>query len=374
MRFARAVAGSAATTLRIAGATGAKNFVTITAPMMRGPDSGRSLVLLKLIKNGAMVKPGDVVAEIDSQSIRDHVDDINAQVVQADADVRKRKAEQLIEMENLQQNLRLASSTVQKSKLDAQASAIRSDIDKEELKLAVDEADASLRNAQTELAITRQKQASEIRILEYTRERHTRHRDRHKHDVTLFTIHAPIAGLAVMQSIWRGGDMGQVQEGDQVSPGQPFVKIVDPKSMQLEAAMNQSESEGVAIGQPAEIHLDAFPGLTLHGKVASIGAMGVGGWREQQYIRTLPVRVSIADQDPRVIPDLSGSANVSLSSSATGTLVPVEAVRREDGKPFVYVRNGAETQRRSIDLALRTNTHAVVRNGLKPGEEVVLNR
>jgi HlyD family secretion protein len=374
LRVARATDGTSTATVRVSGTTAAKNFVTITAPMMRGPDSGRQLVLTKLVSNGSYVKQGEIVAEIDAQAIKDHVDDIHAQVVQADTDVKKRQAEQAIELENLQQNLRVAKANAEKARLDAGASAIRSDIDQEELKLGVEEAEATYKELQSEITLTKQKFASEIRVLEYTRERHTRHRDRHRHDVTLFTIHANMNGLALMESIWRGGDMGQVQEGDQISPGQPFMKIVDPRSMLLQTSLNQAESDGVRIGQLAEIHLDAFPGLTLSGRVASIGAMGVGGWREQQYIRNIPVRIAILEQDSRVIPDLSGSANISLTKPASGLVIPIEALHQENGKSYVLVKSGAETQRKEVELGLRTHTQAVITGGLNAGEEVVLNR
>jgi len=54
----------------------------------------------------------DLIAQIDAQSIKDHVDDLTALVVQADADIKKRKAEQAIEIENLQQTLRAAKAAL----------------------------------------------------------------------------------------------------------------------------------------------------------------------------------------------------------------------------------------------------------------------
>src|SRR5437588_10723943 len=47
--------------IRAAGSTSARNFANIIAPMMRGPDAGRALVLISLAKSGAKVKKGDMV-------------------------------------------------------------------------------------------------------------------------------------------------------------------------------------------------------------------------------------------------------------------------------------------------------------------------
>jgi HlyD family secretion protein len=374
LRTAKVSVGSLDRVLRVTGSTEARNFASITAPMMRGPDSGRNLVLVKLAAAGSIVKPGDLIADIDAQPIKDHVDDLSAQVSQAEGDIKKRQAEQAIEMENLRQTVRSAKADLDKAKLDNQAADIRMPIDKELLQLAIQQAEAQYKELQAVLAITEEKHRSEIRILEYTRDRHTRHRDRHQRDITRFTVHASIGGLVVMQSIWRSGDMGQIQEGDQVWPGQPFMKIVDTNSMQVAARINQSESENVRIGQPARVNFDAFPGMQLTGKVRSVGAMGVGGWNENYYIRTIPVMISIQGADSRVIPDLSASADIILGRKENVIVAPLEAVSVEGGKHVVYVKQGDAIGLREVKLGEHSNTQVEILAGLRAGEEVELGR
>ena len=372
VRTAKVWVGPMERVLRITGTTAARSFASVTAPMMRGPDSGRDLVLIKLATAGASVKKGDLIAEIDAQPVKDHVDDVTALVVAADADLKQRKAEQAIEMENLRQSVRAAKAALDKARMDNQASEVRMPIDKELLQLAIDEAAAQYKELQSELAMTVEKQRAEMRILEYTRDRHARHRDRHRRDVTRFTMRAPIGGLVVMQSVWRSGDFGQIQEGDQVWPGQPFMKIVDTRSMQVEARINQVESEDVHIGQPATVNFDAFPGLHLNGKVYSVSAMGVGGWRDDYYIRTLPVVISIQGGDSRVIPDLSASGDILLGRKENALIAPREAVRSEGGKQVVYAKRGGGFTAREVRVGESNNTQVEILAGLRAGDEVAL--
>lgn len=374
VRTAKVFVGQLDRVLRVTGTTAARNFASITAPMMRGPDSGRNLVLIKLATAGTVIRKDDLLAEIDAQPIKDHVDDLDALVAQANGDIRKRQAEQAIEMETLRQTVRAAKAALDKAKLDNGAAEIRMPIDKELLQLGIQEADAQYKELQTELATTAEKQRAEIRVLEYTLDRHTRHRDRHRRDVTRFTMHAPIGGLIVMQSVWRSGDFGQIQEGDQVWPGQPFMKIVDSNSMQVEARINQVESEDVRIGQPARVNFDAFPGLRLEGKVRSVGAMGVGGWNENYYIRSIPVVISLGSTDSRVIPDLSASGDIVVGHKENALLAPLEAVETEGGKPVVYVKRGDSFARRAVQLGERNNTQIEILAGLQAGDEIALGR
>ncbi len=373
VRTTRVARGPLSIVLRVAGATGARNFVQIVAPVMRGGE-GRSLVLMKLVSSGSIVKKGELIAQIDGQSFRDHINDLDALISQANADVKKRRAEHAIEMETLQQSIRVAAADLDKAKLDRGATEIRSAIDQEILQIGVEEAEASYKQLQRDVATTKDLQLAEIHILEYTRDRHTRHRGRHAHDFEKLTITAPMSGLAVMQTIWRGGEMGQVQEGDQVYPGQPFVKIVDTASMQLEGTINQAESEGIRIGQAAVLSFDAFPGMQLKGKILSVGAMGVSGWRQNYYIRTIPVKIAIEGSDNRVIPDLSACADVMLDKQDDAVVAPLEAFSSENGKTMAYVKQGDSFTAREVQLGARNNNQAAVLAGLSAGDEVALGR
>lgn len=361
-------------TVRVAGTTSARNFANIVAPMMRGPDAGRNLTLISLATTGVHVKKGELLAQIDPQAIKDHADDISALVVQANGDVRKRKADQAIEADTLRQSLLQAKAALDKARLDFGAQEIRMEIDQELLKLAVEENDAAYKELSQEVEIQKVSHTAEIRILELTRDRHQRHRDRHLVDVQRFTIYAPMNGLVVMQSIWRGGDMGQVQVGDQVTPGQPFMKIVDTNSMQLEASVNQVESEGLRLGQQAAVHFDAFPDLELKGRVYSIGALAMAGWRQNYYIRNVPVNIAIQSSDARLIPDLSASANILIDAQPNTLAVPQEAVFEEGGKPTVFVKHGGQFLPRRVEVGAKNNTQIAVLAGLAAGDEIALQR
>ena len=290
-----------------------------------------------------------------------------------EADVRKRKAEQQIEWENLQQTLRVSKSEVDKARLDYNAGEVRTDIERQLLKLTLDEAEASYKQAQADLAFKKASHESEIKVLEYTLIRHTRHRDRHKGDVRAFTMYAPMDGLVVMSQIWRGNEMGQVQTGDRVFPGQGFMKIVNTRTMQVEGTVNQAESSEFRVGQDAIVKLDAFPGLQFSGKVYSIGALAAGGWRQSPYIRNVPLRVKIEGSDPKLIPDLSASADVVVEKAEGKLLVPRSALREEDGKTVAYVKAGDKWERREVTPGLQNETHTVALAGLTNGEEVRLN-
>ena len=373
LQVAKAVPTTIQRVLRLSGQTSARKYFNVTAPMLRGPESGKALVLMKLVKSGAPVKKGELIAQIDPQATQDHLDDVKDQVLQAENDVIKRKAEQAVEWENLQQTLRQAKADAEKAKLDAQPAGILTDIERELLQLNVEETAARYKQLQENVKVQRTAYEAEIRILEITKERQQRHRDRHEGDLTKYTIYAPMDGLAVMQPIFRGGEMGQIQEGDQVGPGQLFLRVVDPRSMQVEARANQAESSALRIGQKVIAHLDAFPGKEFSGSIYSIGALAVSGWLQNYYIRNIPVNITIDGSDPLLIPDLSASADVVIEQADNVLAIPLKAVRHSNGKPTVLVKRGDSLQEREVTLGIEDEKRVAVTSGLSAGEVVRIN-
>lgn len=373
-RTAKVVVGPFQQTLRLSGQTGARQYANITAPRMRGFESRSQMELLSLVKNGTWVKTGDVLAQIDPGYLQDHIDDIQATILQADKDVEKRKVEHEVEWENFLQTVRLTKAQLDKARLDYSAAEVRTDVERELLKLALEEAEAQ--HKQNEAAGPYRKiiQAAEIKILGFTRERHVRHVNRHLTDLKNYTIKAPMEGLVVLQSIYRGGgESQQIQQGDQVGSGQQLMKIVNPSSMQVEASVSQADVAHLRIGQKATIGIDAFPDLKLEGEIYSIGALAVGGFRQNYYIRSVPIRLTIKGSDPRIIPDLSAYADVQIRSIEKATLVPLGALRREGSATYVHVKQGDRFVKRRIEIGEANNLYAVALSGLQGGEELRLD-
>ncbi len=370
----KAALGSIQQSARVTGVTTARNFSNITAPKLTGPEGNRPMTILQMAPNGSMVRRGQVVIQIDGQALVDHIDDLATTVEQAQGDIDKRKAEQALDMENLSQNVRVAKSELDKVRLDMKAKELRTPLDQELLQLTIEEADAKYTQLVKEVEMKKTAQAAELKILQLTSERHVRHRNRHKMDLKKFTVEASMDGMAVVQSTFRGGEFDSIKVGDVVAPGQLAMKVVDPKTMQVEGTINQAQVSQFRIGELATISLDAFPGMKFKGKLYSVGALAVAGGRQQSFIRTIPVRVGIEGYDPRLIPDLSAAADVlTATSEEKAVVIPRGAVHEEGGKSFVFAKSGGSFLKREVTTGAMNDTQVAIQTGLTAGEEVALN-
>jgi hypothetical protein len=125
-------------------------------------------------------------------------------------------------------------------------------------------------------------------------------------------IHSPLDGVVVLNTIWKEGVMGEVQEGDQVRPGVPFMQVVNPSAMQVRVLANQQDFPRLQIGQAAKVRLDAYPEMVFPARIEQLAPIGERGSFSEK-VRVFAVIVSIEGTDPKLMPDLSAAVDVDSS-------------------------------------------------------------
>jgi multidrug efflux pump subunit AcrA (membrane-fusion protein) len=249
---------------------------------------------------------------------------------------------------------------------------VKSPIDREILRLGQEEAEARYRQQREALPLKQISIEADLRVMQLNRERLQVRRDRMAKDLENYTFRAPMDGMVVMGNLNRPGssDSAQYKVGDQVRPGQVLMKIMQTSSMQLAGAVSQVESRLIQVGQRALVSFDAIPGLRLEGKVQKVGAMAVRGRRESYYVRTVPATVEIQGSDPRLIPDLSGAAEILIDRQENVLVLPLEELFEEGDQDFVYLKTGESFEKHEVEVGSRSNTHAAVLSGLSADQEV----
>lgn len=313
-------AGGTPQTVRLVGKTEAVEARVVLAPILAGEQVG-TLTITKLIPSGTRVKRGDLLVEFDRQAqLRDFIDmqaksdDQNDQVIEGQAKEVAARAKDETEIKQAEDNLN-------KAQLEMQKVELLSRIDAEKAQENLEEAKATLIQLKETFGLKRKAAQASIRILEFQRDR-TRETMLHAQaNAALMQIHSPIDGIVVLNTIWKQGNMGQVEEGDQVRPGVPFMQVVDPSVMEVRVRVNQEDILALKTGQEVRVHLDAYPDLVFPGRLESIDPMGQNG-DFSSSLRTFAATFSIEGNDPRLMPDLSAAVEmVRPNANIAGTAI-----------------------------------------------------
>ena len=354
--------------IRINGTVEAVNFLAIAAPRLSGAGLG-TLVITKLAVSGAHVKKNDLLVQFDQQQQIKNALDQEATYVDFIQQINKKKADQAAALASDQSALHQAENDVNSAAFEVKRNEILSKIDAEKNNLAYEQAKATLVQLKKTFDLKRQAASAELKSLEIQRDRARDAMQYARKNTGRLEIHAPIDGVVVLNSIWKGGQFGEVQEGDEVRAGVPFMQIVNPGAMQVRSRVNQADVSLLREGQLVRVGLDAYPDLSFQGKVARIAAIGVTSGLSDR-VRSFNVLFSIDGYDPRLMPDLSASLDVELQRIPRALLVPRQSVGYADKENYVLADNGSSYSRKPVRVEAENYTEAVVA-GITEGTRVL---
>src|SRR5205807_5835688 len=320
-------------TVRVHGIVEAVESHAISAPRLSGQSLG-SLIITKLVKNGSLVRRGDVLVEFDREAQAKNILDKKAEYQDLVDQIKKKQADQAAARAADETGLKQAEDAEKTAELEMKKNEIISHIDAEKNQQNLEQARATLKQLRETFNLKRQAAAAELKILEIQRDRAQVAMQWASSNTEKMVVLAANDGVAVINSMWKGGNISDVQEGDEVRPGFPFLQLVNPSHMQVRARVNQADIGDMHEGQSVHIGLDAYPELSFRGKIEYIGAVAQGS-AFSQMVRTFNVVFSIEGTDPKLLPDLSAAVDVELERQSNVMVAPRNAVIAENGHYFV---------------------------------------
>ena len=299
--------------IRFSGTVEASRATTIQVPRLAGQTSF-ILVITALAKPGSHVQAGDLIVEFDPQEQLRAAFDRQAELVDLDGQIAKKRAEQDVARAADETALTEAGRNVERAALDVKQNDLVARVEAEKNTLALEQARARLAQLKETAALKRQAAAADLRILEIQQARAARALQYAEGNAKLMRVHAPFPGLVVLKQIYQSTGFVEVQEGQEVRAGAGIVDIVDPSAMQVRARVPQPDVGLVTAGQPAKVRLDAYPDLIFDGRVESVAPLGLASTRTPK-VRTFTAVVSIKGTAPQLMPDLSASVEVAPAAT-----------------------------------------------------------
>jgi membrane fusion protein, heavy metal efflux system len=164
---------------------------------------------------------------------------------------------------------------------------------------------------------------------------------------SLSELRAEVEGLERQLAALGGGDSGELSLvspidgvvvsvhgtlGESANVDQPVFVVTDPKRVWMRGDVPELEIPRLAMDEGAIVRLHAYPELALEGTITYIAPA------LEERTRTLPIRVSLKEPDPRLRGGMFGSLQLLGSGQDTEVLaVPVSAVTTLDGQDVVFV-------------------------------------
>jgi multidrug resistance efflux pump len=357
--------GTFVKTLRLNGLVEAVQFSAIRAPQIAGAN-GSQMIITTLIPKGTRVKKGDLVIEFDRQNQLRTAQDKRAEWLDFEEQIRKKRAEHLAQQAKDETELKAAENAVALSKLDVLKNEVLPRIEAEKNKLTLESSQARYTQLQETFALKRKAADAEARILEVRRDRAALAMRQAEQNAERMAVRSPIDGLVVYRGIWRGGQIGDPQEGLEVWSGLALLDIVGASAMRVRVKVNQADVDLLRVGQQAAVELDAYPGHKYQSRLDQLAPIGVAGTFSPK-VRTFNATFTIDGTDATLMPDLSAAVDVELERRENVMLAPRDAVEFKDGKAFLRVKNGSSAESRAVTIGGMNDLQVVITAGAEVG-------
>ncbi len=241
--------------------------VPSSLPLLEGQQVP-TLTIIRLAAAGTRVKVGDPLAEFDRQvQMRDFVDK-QAEYRKLVAQVAEEQAKEAAARAKDETELKQAENNLRKTELETQKAEIVSKIDAEKNQENLEEARATYDQLRETFDLKRKAAQAAIRILEIQRDRTQQTMMHAQSNAELMQVRSPIDGVVVLNTIWKQGTMGEVQEGDQVEARYAIHAGGEPRD-------HAGSCPRKSAGLPSPAHRTTWKGQA--GCVSGVGVSGQGG-------------------------------------------------------------------------------------------------
>jgi RND family efflux transporter MFP subunit len=357
-----------------------------------------------------LVQEGDVLARLDSSQLEDQINQqkityekARAAYIQAEKDysVAKisvqeyvdgtyRKDIQVLEaqIKIAMENLRSAQNSLRHTQRMFRKGYV-SPLQRESQEFAVQRAQLDLDSAQTAKEVL--EKYTKLKTLEDLQSKRDTAEAREKSERAAFELEearlkrlqaqlqkcvilAPQSGMAVYANE-VGGHRGmsqtpQVEEGALVREQQTLFRLPDLSKMQVKVTVHESKVDQLRPGMRARIRIQD---QVFYGTIDSIANQPeASGWF-QANVKEYATIVKVGGDQKGLKPGMTAEVEILVADLKDVVSLPVAAVVEQRSKFYCWAKTPAKLERRPLVLGLSNDKFVEVKDGVAPGEEVVLN-
>ena len=203
-------------------------------------------------------------------------------------------------------------------------------------------------------------------------------------DLARTTIRSPMDGTVIQLNAEQGET---VVPGSTNLPGSVIMTVADMSVLLAEVEVSEVDVVNVALGQEAEVKVDALGTEPQKGHVVEIATSG----RRDSMQGTIRFRVKVAldDPDPSLRPAMTAKVDILTATSNDAITAPIQSVVKrtlnDEGEEVkgnaakgieesdvVYVIADGEASIRTVETGISDELYVEIINGLADGEEVIV--
>jgi len=351
----------------------------LRSQVLSAPSVGGTLQIVTLSASGSVVREGDVVLEFDRAEQQYNLQQAASELAEADQEIVKLEADSKVQAAQDRLNLLHSQHEVRRAEINVSGNEFVGKIEAEKNKLALEEARRNLTQLEADIKTHAETNRAGLAVVQEKRSKARIASDFARKNIENMTVRAPLAGLVVIKENqdasggfgFPGMSLPEYRQGDTVQPGRPIAEVVDLTEMEVKTKVPETERASVASGVPAKVLVEAMPAATLSGSSKGVGGLAPNAFWEPQTTRQFSTTFALTRPSASLRPGMTARVVVEGETLKNVTHLPRQVLFEKEGKPVVYVRDGAGFKAVQVKVA-RITENRVVLEGLPVDAEVAL--
>jgi HlyD family secretion protein len=356
--------------LFVAGELAPVRAVRISVPRFR--ERGQ-VPIQAMAQEGSLVKAGDALLQIDNAQLIASLNSEEINLDKAENDLARKQSELDVQLKDLEMEL----ST---RKLDLEKAQLKAEIEKDLISLRdwqdnqfnFQRARKEFDRVTQKMELIRKAAAEELALFQIKRDQSQAKIKTIQDDLAALRITAPVAGTVVYENApttWNRNENDpprKFQVGDQVSPGQIVMSVVDLGEMEVRAFVSEVDGGLLRTGQRARVVVDSHAGTEFTGAVDYVPEVAER-LRRLSNVRVFIARLKLDSADPQLMkPGMSVRAEIILDERE-GLTAPRNAVFEEGGKFYARHATRGKTE---VKVTSRNAVSCLI-EGLQENDEII---
>lgn len=157
-----------------------------------------------------------------------------------------------------------------------------------------------------------------------------------------------------------------VELGEMAMPGKPAFRVVKADTVKVLLDVPERDVAFMKVGMPLGFTVDVLPGEGLTGVVAFVASAAEAA--------SLTFRLELRAENPegRIKPGMIARVSLRRGERRGAVVVPLQSLIPDQGQYVAYVVEDGRAVRHVVKLVAVVDTLAVVQDGLRPGDRVVV--
>lgn len=372
VKYYEVKAGKFEAVLNCKGEVNGLNATEIKAPRILGDRDLRlwGMKILNLTQDGKNVKKGDFIMQLDASMIMSGMREERQKLEKEVADLNNAKIDSTVSLTQMREEIKNAFLDLEYNKIDLELSIYESAADQRRTQMTYQKAENNIAKKRRDYQLEQNKLKNRVSRSEESVDKSNRRIQKFQEAMKAAKITAPEDGIVIIGKNWDGK---KYSKDDNVSTSQyanAYATLPDMSEVVSEIFVKEIDISKIKVGDSATVSFDALEGTIITGNIKTIARVGEN--HKDFDMKVFKVLIHLHESNEGLKPAMTSNNDIILANYDSVITVPLNAVFRENGTKYLYLKTKDGAKKQTITTGLDNEEFVIVKNGVTEGDLILL--